>query len=73
MTHGGVLGGILRDIGRTSGITQQQHRACAVKQPTSKQGNRCNAGLINKRMTHGGVLGGLGGMLRDIGGTFGVT
>jgi hypothetical protein len=49
---------------------QQQHRACAVKQPTSKQGNRRNAVLINNGMTHGGVL---GGMLRDIGGTFGIV
>jgi hypothetical protein len=49
---------------------QQQHRACAVKQPTSKQGNRRNAVVINKRMTLGGVL---GGILRDIGGTFGIT
>jgi hypothetical protein len=40
------------------------------KQPTSKQGNRRNAVLINKRMTHGGVL---GGMLRDIGGTSGIV
>jgi hypothetical protein len=41
-----------------------------VKQPTSKQGKRRNAVLINKRMTHGGVL---GGMLRDIGGAFGIV
>jgi hypothetical protein len=41
-----------------------------VKQPTSKHENSRNAVLINKRMTHGGAL---GGMHRDIGGTFGIV
>jgi hypothetical protein len=40
------------------------------KQQTSRQEKRRNAVLINKRMTHGGVL---GGMRRDIGGTSGIV